>query len=97
MITLNGAMARCLYCYNILTAKDDYCYHCGDRVPKFADTTERRPVSGWTNLVFLAALAFTAYSWLGAHAVSLPVAIVVSGMLLVLRLLAEFRVKRDSN
>lgn len=90
-------MARCIYCYNILTAKDDYCYHCGDRVPKFADTAKRRPVSGWTNLVFLASLAFTAYCFLAAHALSLPLTIAVSCTLLLLRLLAEYLVKRNSN
>jgi hypothetical protein len=90
-------MARCIYCYNILTAKDDYCYHCGDRVPKFADVTERRPVSGWTNLVFLGSLAFTAYCFFAAHKLSLPLAILVSGMLLALRLLAEYVVNRKSN
>lgn len=90
-------MARCIYCYNILTAKDDYCYHCGDRVPKFADTSKRKPVSGWTNLVFLASLGFTAYGFFGAHTLSLPLTIAVSGTLVLLRILAEYLVKRDSN
>lgn len=89
-------MARCIYCYNILTAKDDYCYHCGDRVPKFADAAKRRPVSGWTNLVFLASLAFTAYCFFAAHTLSLPLTIAVSGTLLLLRLLAEYLGKRDN-
>jgi hypothetical protein len=90
-------MARCLYCYNILTAKDDYCYHCGDRVPKFADTSKRRPVSGWTNLVFVASLAFTGFCFFVAHTLSLPLAIAFSGTLLGLRLLAGYLVKRDTN
>ncbi len=90
-------MARCIYCYNILTAKDDYCYHCGDRVPKFADKAKRRPVSGWTNLVFLGSLAFTAYCFFAAHKLSMPVAIAVSVTLLGLRLLAEYLVKNDSD
>jgi hypothetical protein len=89
-------MARCIYCYNILTAKDDYCYHCGDRVPKFADT-KRRPVSGLTDVVFFASLAFTAYCLLVSHKLSLPLAIAVSASLLLLRILAEHLVNRKSN
>lgn len=90
-------MARCIYCYNTLTAKDDYCYHCGDRVPKFADVAKRRPVSGWTNLVFLGSLAFTAYCFFAAHKLSLPLTIAVSSVLLLLRILAEHLVNRNSN
>jgi hypothetical protein len=89
-------MARCIYCYNILTAKDDYCYHCGDRVAKFADTAKQRPVSGWTNLVFLASLAFVGYCFFADHA-SLPSTIVVASTLLVMRLFAKYLVNRDSN
>ncbi|HEX5227619.1 MAG TPA: hypothetical protein VFW44_07905 [Bryobacteraceae bacterium] len=84
-------MARCIYCYNILTAKDDYCYHCGDRVAKFADV-KPRAVSGWTNLVFLGSLAFTAYCFFVAHLLSLPVTIAVSCTLLLLRFAAEYLV-----
>lgn len=90
-------MARCLYCYNIVTAKDDYCYHCGDRVPKFADVAKRRPVSGWTNLVFVGSLAFTGYCFLAEHKLSLPLTIAVSCTLLLLRVLAEYIAGRDSN
>ena len=89
-------MARCIYCYNILTAKDDYCYHCGDRVPKFADVKPRR-VSGWTNLVFFASLALTAYCFFAAHTLSLPVAIAVASALFLLRILAEHLVNRNQN
>ena len=88
-------MARCIYCYNILTAKDDYCYHCGDRVAKFADV-KPRPVSGWTNLVFLVSLAFTAYCFFAVHKLSLPLTIAVSCTLLALRLIAEYLVNRKS-
>lgn len=90
-------MARCLYCYNIVTAKDDYCYHCGDRVPKFADTTKRRPVSGLTNVVFVASLAFAAYCFFGEHKLSLPLTTAVACTLVLLRILAEYFANRNSN
>jgi len=88
-------MARCIYCYNILTAKDDYCYHCGDRVPKFANVKTRR-VSIWTNLAFVGALAFIACGFY-AEKLTLPMTIGVASTLVLLRVFAEFLVNRDSN
>jgi hypothetical protein len=90
-------MARCRFCFNVITAKDEYCYNCGDRVPTFPDAVKRRPVSGWTNVVFIASLAFTAYCFFVEHKLSMPLTIAVSCTLLLLRILAEYIVNRTSN
>ena len=62
VIALNVDMGRCVYCYSVITKHEDSCYVCGDSVPNQTKVAvERRPVSGWTNTVFIASLAFTAY------------------------------------
>ncbi|MGP0075918.1 MAG: hypothetical protein ACLPWF_28710 [Bryobacteraceae bacterium] len=79
---------------------EDHCYVCGDRVPRnnrSKAAVERRPVSGMTNVVFLASLAFTAYCFFGAHKLTLPMTIAVSSTLLLLRILAEHLANRNSN
>ena len=67
-------MGRCIYCHSVVTKEEDYCYTCGDHIPKQAKAVARqRPVSALTNFVFLASLAFTAYCFFGEHKLSLPV------------------------
>jgi hypothetical protein len=58
-----------------------------EREPKAV--VRRQPVSAWTNLAFLASLAFTFYCFFGAHKLSLPVTLVIASALLAIRILAE--------
>jgi hypothetical protein len=89
-------MGRCVYCHSVVTRHEDFCYMCGDTVPKQKTTHVRpRPVSVLTNMVFLASLAFTAYCFFGAK-LSLPVTLTISGSLLLLRILGERLVNRNS-
>ncbi len=90
-------MGRCIYCHSIVTRDEDYCYTCGDRVPKQtkAAALKHRPVSALTNLVFLASLAFVAYCFFAEHKLSLPVTLAISSALLLIRILAERLVNRN--
>jgi hypothetical protein len=91
-------MGRCVYCHSVITRHEDFCYMCGDSVPKQKKReVQRRQVSGWTNLVFLASLAFTAYCFFAQHKLSLPVTLAVSASLLLARIFAERLVNRNSN
>ncbi len=92
-------MGRCIYCHSIVTKDEDYCYTCGDRVPKQAKSAvaRQRPVSALTNLVFLASLAFTAYCFFAEHKLSLPATLAISSALLLIRILAEKLVNRNVN
>jgi hypothetical protein len=91
-------MGRCAYCHSVVTKEEDYCYVCGDSVPKYPKAAaKRRPVSALTNLVFLASLAFTAYCFFAEHKFSLPVTLAISSVLLLLRILAERIVDKNSN
>jgi hypothetical protein len=76
---------------------------CGDVVPqpvkittKLANALQRQPVSGWTNLVFLASLGFTAYCLFGQHSLSVTTALVISFLLLLLRIFAEWCAGRNA-
>ncbi|HTB18859.1 MAG TPA: hypothetical protein VK708_12120 [Bryobacteraceae bacterium] len=90
-------MGRCVYCHGVVTREEDYCYICGDSVPKQKDkAVQRRPVSAWTNTVFLASLAFTAYCFLAAHKLSLQMTLAISATLLLVRIVAEKFANRTS-
>jgi hypothetical protein len=90
-------MGRCVYCHSVITKNDKSCYICGDSVPKHIQLSQpkRRPVSGLTNVVFVASLAFTGYCFLGDHKLSLPVTLAISSALLLLRIAAERLVNKN--
>jgi hypothetical protein len=95
---LNEDMGRCIYCHSVVTKEEDYCYVCGDSVPKQTKATvKHRPVSALTNTVFLASLAFTAYRFFAQHKLSLPVTLAISSALLLIRIVAERLANRNSN
>jgi hypothetical protein len=100
VVALNECMGRCVYCHSVVVREEDYCYVCGDSVPpevKSKAAVKPRPVSGWTNLVFLASLGFMAYCFFGAHKLSLPLTIAASASLLLLRIIAEQLANKNSN
>jgi hypothetical protein len=91
-------MGRCIWCYGIVKRTDEYCYICGDSLPKHASSVEKhRPVSALTNIVFVASLTFTAYCFFAEHKLSLPVTLTVSSALLLMRILAERLVNKTSD
>jgi hypothetical protein len=91
-------MGRCVYCHSVVAKSEDYCYVCGDSVPKEPKTVvRRRPVSALTNLVFLASLAFTLYCFFAEHKLSLTVTLMISSALLLIRILAEQLADKNSN
>jgi hypothetical protein len=92
-------MGRCVYCHSVVTRHEDYCYVCGDSVPKQikASAVKRRPMSALTNLVFVASIAFTAYCFLAEHKLSLPVTLMISSTLLLIRVFAEAIARKNSN
>jgi hypothetical protein len=95
---LNVDMGRCTYCHSVVRKDEDYCYVCADSVPKEPKAAvQRRPVSTFTNLVFLASLGFTFYCFFGEHKLSLPVTLVISSSLLLIRILAERLADKNSN
>jgi len=67
-------------------------------LPKYTSFAEKhRPVSALTNLVFLASLTFTAYCFFAEHKLSLPMTLMISSALLLIRILAERLVNKNSN
>lgn len=91
-------MGRCIYCHSVVANDENHCYVCGYSVPKEPKAVVRRqPVSAWTNLVFLASLAFTFYCFFAEHKLSLTVTLVISSALLLIRILAEQLSNKNSN
>jgi len=93
-------MARCVYCHSVVAKGEDRCYVCGDKFPKYLKAQaclQSRNVSGWTNLAFLASLAFTLYCFLAEHKLSLTVTLVISSALLLIRILADRLANKSSH
>ena len=91
-------MGRCIWCHSVVARTDKQCYVCGDTLPKYVGFAEKhRPVSALTNLVFLASLAFTAYCFFAERKLSLPLTLTISSALLLIRILAERLVNKNSN
>ncbi len=91
-------MGRCVYCHSVITRHEDYCYMCGDSVIKQKKAAVKsRPLSAWTNTIFLASLAFTAYRFFGEHKLSLPITLAISASLLLVRILAERLIDKNSD
>lgn len=91
-------MGRCIWCHGIVKRTDEYCYICGDSLPKQASSVEKhRQVSALTNIVFVGSLTFTAYCFFAEHKLSLPVTLTVSSALLLMRILAERLVNKTSD
>jgi hypothetical protein len=80
-----------------MTRDEDQCYICGDSSPKPKALARNRPVSALTNLVFLASLTFTGYCFFAEHKLSLPLTLAISASLLLIRILAEKAVNRNSD
>jgi recombinational DNA repair protein RecR len=91
-------MGRCVYCHSVVTRDEDHCYMCGDSVRQHTTTAvKRRPASAWTNTVFIASLAFTAYYFFAEHKLSLPLTLAISSTLLLVRILVEWLANKNSN
>jgi hypothetical protein len=92
-------MGRCVYCHSIVAKDEGHCWVCGYSVPKEPKVVVvRRPrVSVWTNLVFLASIVFTLYCFFTERKLSLPVTLVISSALLLIRILVERLPNRNSN
>ena len=84
-------MGRCLYCYGIVTKQDEVCYCCGEGLPKRAKAAAAKPVSGLSNMLFVASLSLMAFSVFSSHRLPLSASLAISGVFLVLRIADRFR------
>ena len=98
VVALNVDMGRCIYCHSVVTRNEDSCYVCGDTFPKEKKlVVPYRPVSAFSNTVFLVSLAFTAYRFFGQHKLSLSLTLAISCSLLLVKIVAERFAARKSN
>lgn len=90
-------MGRCNNCFAIVKKHDRRCYICAEPVPRHASlAVNRKKVSLASNLLFLASLAFTFYSFFAQERLSFTVSLAISATLLLLRILAD-RFTRQSD
>lgn len=94
----NLVMARCLYCNGVVTRYDSTCYTCGDKVPKAIRLPlSSRPISTLSNMMFIASLGLTAFSFFSSHEVPLGVSIAVSGIFLLLKVIDRSKNQNNSD
>ena len=89
-------MGRCNFCFAIVKKTDKVCYICGEPVPHYAGmVAKRKRVTAFTNVLFLASIGFSIFSFFGDHKISLAVSISVSAGLIVLRIIADKLAKQS--
>jgi len=89
---------RCPACNSVVTKKDRACYVCGDPVPEYLrQLSTKKELSLFSNILFVVSLGFSLYSFLSDHKFSLAVSLVVSGSLLLLKVLADQYAKPSSD
>ena len=88
-------MGRCNSCYAIVKKHDLECYVCGDKIPRRSLAAKRKEISVASNILFVASLGFSIYSFVAQERLSLTVSLAISGGLLALRVVAD-RLTRPS-
>jgi hypothetical protein len=94
-------MTRCNACNGVIKRIDLECYTCGQAVPGAIKPFWRRnrvseakcaaPVTPVSNLLFIASLLLTAFSFLSPQKLPLAVTATISGILLAARIVTDRR------
>lgn len=89
-------MARCKECYGVITRTDSECYICGLRVSARNTWTWRKkeaqpaaPVTPFSNLLFVASIALTLFSFLEPNRIPVSLGATLGGMLFVARIVSD--------
>lgn len=81
---------RCDSCNGLIKKTDEVCYTCGDKVPDYArQVSARQQVSLLSNILFVASLGFSLFSFLSDRPLPLTISLIVSTGFLLLRIVAE--------
>jgi len=84
-------MTRCANCYGVIAKDDLVCYTCGDALPKelkkkaLAAKKAKQPITAFSNILFIASLGLTAFSFLSSYKLPLTITIALSAGLFLLR------------
>ena len=82
-------MPRCVSCNGVVTKYDMVCYGCGDPVPKSQRPFQPKRISKVSNILFIASLGLTAFSFLSEYKMPLWLSIGLSAALLLVRIVAD--------
>lgn len=93
--------SRCINCNGIVAKDDLACYSCGEPIPKSARRSsvlpQRRPASKLSNVIFVVSLALTAFSFITPNKPPLSVSLAASGVLILVKVLADIPWRRGSD
>jgi len=89
-------MARCKECYSVITRTDAECYICGLPAPGAKRSFWRRiqepklaPVTPMSNMLFVASLALTVFSFVAPNTMPVSVGATLGGFLFVARIVSD--------
>ena len=90
-------MARCNECNSVITRNDSECYICGVPAPGAKGPFWRRkkerkpppPVTPVSNLLFVASLGLTLFSFFSPHKMSVSFGATLGGLLFVARIISD--------
>jgi hypothetical protein len=90
-------MARCNECNSVVTRTDSECYICGLPVPGVNRPFWRRkkerkpsaPVTPVSNLLFVASVGLTLFSFISPHTMSVSFGATLGGALFVARIVSD--------
>jgi hypothetical protein len=90
-------MARCNECNSVITKNDSECYICGLAVPGAKKPFWRRnnqvkalpPVTPVSNLLFVASIGLTLFSFLSPNTLSVSFGATLGGLLFVARIVSD--------
>lgn len=94
---LKWVMARCTECNSVITRTDSECYICGLPVPGVKRSIWRRkkeskplpPVTPLSNLLFVASLGLTLFSFVSPNTMSVSFGATLGGILFVARIVSD--------
>jgi hypothetical protein len=95
-VDLDWVMARCNECNSVVTRSDSECYICGvpvaAKIPFWRRRKERRvvpPVTPLSNLLFVASIGLTLFSFLLPNRMSVSLGATLGGLLFVARIISD--------
>ena len=81
---------RCDSCNGVIKKTDQVCYICGDKVPDYVrEVSTRHQVSLLSNILFVASLGFSLFSFLSDRPLPLTLSLIVSVSFLLFRIVGE--------
>jgi len=91
-------MDRCSSCNGVVTKQDSRCYMCGERLGRRAKRAKPdQPVSAFSNMLFMASLGLTAFSFFSPYKLPLSITVCLSALFFLLSVADRYLIRKTSS